>query len=61
RTRDTDGHSALADRGELDNVPGVSAPSEPPVQPDLVLPTHEWPVGRCVDAIVKLLESRGAI
>ncbi|MFM9198122.1 MAG: adenylyl-sulfate kinase, partial [Planctomycetia bacterium] len=61
RTRDTDGHYALADRGELNNFPGVSAPYEPPVQPDLVLPTHEWPVGRCVDAVVKLLESRGAI
>jgi bifunctional enzyme CysN/CysC len=61
RTRDTDGHYALADRGELNNFPGVSAPYEPPVQPDLVLPTHEWPVGRCVDAVVQLLESRGAI
>ena len=31
------------------------------VKPDLVLPTHEWPVGRCVDELVKLLESRGVI
>ena len=61
RTRDTDGHYTLADRGELTNFPGVSAPYEPPVSPDLVLPTHEWPVSRCVDAVVKLLESRGMI
>ena len=61
RTRDTEGHYVLADQGALANFPGVSAPYEPPVSPDLVLPTHEWPVSRCVDAIVKLLESRGVI
>ena len=61
RTRDTEGHYALADRGELTDFPGVSAAYEAPVQPDLVLPTHEWPVSRCVDAVVKLLESRGTI
>jgi bifunctional enzyme CysN/CysC len=61
RTRDTDGHYRLADQGELTNFPGVTAPYEPPTKPDLVLPTHEWPVQRCVDAIVTLLESRGVI
>jgi bifunctional enzyme CysN/CysC len=61
RQRDTDGHYVLADQGELANFPGVSAPYEPPAGPDLVVPTHEWPVGRCVDAVVKLLESRGVI
>ena len=59
RTRDTDGHYRLADTGEFANFPGVTAPYEPPAKPDLVLPTHEWPVGTCVDALVKLLESRG--
>jgi bifunctional enzyme CysN/CysC len=61
RQRDTDGHYKLADTGELTNFPGVSAPYEPPMKPDLVLPTHEWPVGKCVDAIVSLLDSRGVI
>ena len=61
RERDTDGHYALADAGELANFPGVSAPYEPPAQADLVIPTHEWSVAKCVDALVKLLESRGAI
>ncbi|MFM9058706.1 MAG: adenylyl-sulfate kinase, partial [Planctomycetaceae bacterium] len=61
RTRDTDGHYALADSGQIANFPGVSAAYEPPAKPDLVLPTHEWPVGRCVDAIVSLIEARGAI
>ena len=61
RERDTDGHYALADTGEFTNFPGVTAPYEPPAQPDLVLPTHEWPVSRCVDALVQLLESRGVM
>jgi bifunctional enzyme CysN/CysC len=61
RARDTDGHYALADSGAIANVPGVSAPYEPPSSPDLVLPTHEWPVVRCVDAIVELLEARGLL
>ncbi|NBW86481.1 MAG: adenylyl-sulfate kinase, partial [Planctomycetia bacterium] len=61
RTRDADGHYALADTGELANFPGVSAPYEPPANPDLVLPTHEWPVGRCVEELIALLESRQVI
>jgi bifunctional enzyme CysN/CysC len=59
RQRDTDGHYALADSGEIANFPGVSAAYEAPVNPDLVLPTHEWPVGKCVDAVIEMLESRG--
>jgi bifunctional enzyme CysN/CysC len=59
RARDTDGHYPQADSGALPNFPGVSAAYELPVNPDLVLPTHEWPVARCVDAVVALLESRG--
>jgi bifunctional enzyme CysN/CysC len=61
RTRDADGHYPRADAGELANFPGVSAAYEPPAKPDLVLPTHEWPVGRCVDELVKLLEARGVL
>jgi len=61
RERDRDGNYRRADAGEIANFPGVSAPYEPPTKPDLVLPTHEWTVGRCVEAIVDLLESRGVI
>ncbi|MFM7519040.1 MAG: sulfate adenylyltransferase subunit CysN [Planctomycetota bacterium] len=61
RQRDTDGHYARADAGELGGFPGVSAPWEPPADPDLVLPTHHWPVAKCVDALVALLDARGAI
>ena len=61
RTRDADGHYALADSGALANFPGVSAAYELPPHPDLALPTHEWPVEKCVDAVVSLLESRGIL
>ena len=61
RQRDTDGHYSLADSGEITNFPGVSAPYEPPADPDLVIPTHEWPVAKCVDAVITLLEQRGVI
>jgi len=61
RQRDTDGHYAKADAGEMVEFPGVSAPYEEPTTPDLVLPTHELPVEDCVDRIWQLLEARGAI
>ena len=59
RQRDTEGQYERADSGEITNFPGVSSPYEEPVEPDLVLPTHEWPVDRCVDTILQLLEERG--
>jgi|MDTA01.2.fsa_nt_gb bifunctional enzyme CysN/CysC len=61
RQRDTEGHYALADSGEITNFPGISAPYEQPADPDLVIPSHEWPVGKCVDTIIELLEQRGLI
>ena len=54
-----EGQYERADSGEIANFPGVSSPYEEPVEPDLVLPTHEWPVDRCVDTILQLLEERG--
>jgi adenylylsulfate kinase-like enzyme len=45
----------------MKHFPGVSAPYEAPLNPDLVLPTDQWPVAKCVDALVKLLADRGAI
>ena len=61
RQRDTDGHYALADSGEIANFPGVSAPYDAPVAPDLILPTDQWPVERCVEALIELLEQRKLI
>jgi bifunctional enzyme CysN/CysC len=61
RQRDTAGQYPLADSGEIANFPGVSADYEVPASPDLVLPTHEWPVEKCVEKIVELLAERGLI
>ncbi|MEX2173228.1 MAG: sulfate adenylyltransferase subunit CysN [Pirellulaceae bacterium] len=60
RQRDTDGHYAQADSGELANFPGISAPYEPPAQPDLVLATDKLGVEQCVEQILALLEAKGA-
>jgi bifunctional enzyme CysN/CysC len=58
RARDPDGMYAKADEGELANVPGVSAPYEPPANPDLVLNTADLPVVECVKRILTLLNER---
>jgi bifunctional enzyme CysN/CysC len=58
RQRDTEGIYARADSGELSNIPGVSAPYDPPVSADIVLPTHELNVDECVERIAKLLHER---
>ncbi|MDC0715889.1 sulfate adenylyltransferase subunit CysN [Nannocystis bainbridge] len=61
RARDRTGMYARADAGELKAFPGVSAAYEAPARPDLVLPTHELDEAACVDALVELLRSRGAL
>ncbi|MEX2171992.1 MAG: sulfate adenylyltransferase subunit CysN [Pirellulales bacterium] len=61
RERDQEGLYEAADRGEIANFPGVSAPYETPESPDLVLPTHELKVNQCIERIVKLLEERGLL
>lgn len=61
RQRDSEGHYKLADSGEIANFPGVSAPYEPPVKPDLVLKTDSLSVSQCVENIIALLEARSAL
>jgi bifunctional enzyme CysN/CysC len=61
RKRDTDGIYEAADRGEVSTLPGLSAPYEVPEDADIVLPTHEWSVEKCVDALVDLLQSTNRI
>lgn len=56
RQRDTEGHYALADKGE------VTMPTyEPPVKPDLKLATDKLNVAECVEKIVGLLSERGYV
>ena len=59
RERDVHGHYAKADQGELPNFPGVSAPYDPPAEPDLKLETDQCSVRECIDKIVELLVVRG--
>jgi bifunctional enzyme CysN/CysC len=61
RQRDTEGHYKAADENQLPDVPGVSAPYDPPTNPDLTLPTHEISVEESVRRIMQLLEERGLI
>jgi bifunctional enzyme CysN/CysC len=58
RKRDDQGMYAKADRGEIADFPGVSAPYEEPKSPDLRLETDKMTVEQCVDRIVSLLEQR---
>ena len=61
RQRDSSGGYAKADAGEITDFPGVTAPYEPPTKPDLVIPSHEWPLAKSVEAVLALLESRGVL
>ncbi|MFM7137930.1 MAG: adenylyl-sulfate kinase, partial [Planctomycetota bacterium] len=61
RKRDSSGAYAKADAGEIADFPGVSAPYERPTDADLVIPSHEWPLAKSVEAVLGLLESRGVL
>ncbi len=61
RARDARDMYGRAERGELEAFPGVSAPYESPVAPDLRLDTEADDVERCVDRIVQTLERRGLL
>ncbi|WP_254513530.1 sulfate adenylyltransferase subunit CysN [Anatilimnocola floriformis] len=56
RQRDTEGHYALADKGEV-TLPNY----EPPVKPDLKLATDKLKVSECVEKIMELLQTKGFI
>jgi bifunctional enzyme CysN/CysC len=61
RSRDSSGGYAKADAGEIADFPGVSGPYEPPTNPDLVIPSHEWPLAKSVEAVLGLLEAKGVL
>jgi len=60
-SRDEDGLYADAQKGEIRNFSGVTAPYEPPDQPELVLPTHEISVDDCVERIIEALRGKGVV
>jgi adenylyl-sulfate kinase len=57
-SRDSKGLYRRARAGEIPEFTGVSAPYEPPLQPDLVLPTHQWPVARCLAELNAFVDRR---
>jgi bifunctional enzyme CysN/CysC len=61
KERDPKGLYEKAERGEIANFTGVSAPYEEPADPEAVLHTDEEDVEACVDRLVELLEERGII
>jgi len=61
RARDEDQMYPLADSGEIASFPGVSAPYEPPTEPDLRLATDELSIAECVQRILDLLIERDLI
>ncbi|HUS65290.1 MAG TPA: adenylyl-sulfate kinase [Kofleriaceae bacterium] len=57
--RDPKGLYKKARRGEIAQFTGVSAPYEPPEQPELALDTDAKSLDACVDAIVEHLRREG--
>ncbi|MBN2331965.1 MAG: adenylyl-sulfate kinase [Deltaproteobacteria bacterium] len=61
RGRDPKGLYKKADAGEIPEFTGVSAPYEPPLQPELTLKTDELSEAEAVDAIIAFLRQRKVI
>lgn len=59
--RDVKGLYAKALKGEIPHFTGVSDPYEPPLTPDVHLPTAELSVEACVDRIMQKLAALGYI
>lgn len=57
--RDVKGLYAKARRGEITHYTGISAPYEPPENPDLVLETDRCTIDECVQKVLLLLRKRG--
>ncbi len=55
RQRDAGGIYTLAEKGEIENLPGLSTAYEVPKTPDLIVPTHELAVEAAVDRVLSVL------
>jgi bifunctional enzyme CysN/CysC len=61
KERDEKGLYAKAERGEITNFTGISAPYEEPADPEVVVRTDEESVETCVDQIIDVLEAHGIV
>lgn len=57
--RDVKGLYRKARAGEIKEFTGISDPYEPPLTPELTLPTQELTVAQCVDRTLQRLEELG--
>lgn len=60
-SRDPKGLYRRARAGTLKDFTGISSPYEPPLRPELVLPTATLTVEACVDLIINMLVARGML
>lgn len=58
--RDSKGLYAKARAGAIQDFTGISAPYEPPANPEIEMLTAEVPLGECVARIVSVVEAKGA-
>ena len=61
KERDTKGLYEKAEKGEIANFTGVTAPYEVPENPEVVVNTDEDDVEACVDQIIAALEDEGIL
>jgi adenylylsulfate kinase len=59
--RDPKGLYKKARAGEIKNFTGISDPYEAPLNPELVLPSHQMSLEEEVNAVLNLLEQRGLL
>lgn len=52
---------ARATSGQIASLTGLGSPYEPPVKPDLFLPTVTMPLDQCVRKTVQYIRSVGAL
>jgi len=60
-SRDPKGLYKKARAGQIKNFTGIDDPYEPPLQPELVLPTHKLTLEAEVQALLELLDARGIV
>ena len=59
--RDPSGLYAAEAINPTGNVPGISFPYQPPVNADLILPTHELDVEECIERVINVLKEKSVI
>jgi len=61
KERDVKGLYEKAEKGEIANFTGVSAPYEAPEAPEVVVNTDEQDLGTCAEQVIEALEAEGIV